>query len=1036
MKFILSILLLITCSLSNAQNYYSENITSKNGLPNNAIRSLFQDSRGFMWIGTDAGVSRWDGETFITYNTLDGLAGNKVWWIDEDNKGNLWFACFGAGISKFDGLIFTSYSSSDGLVDNSVRVVKYSPDFDCLLIGTNKAISAFKDTVFYNFSSEKGDMDKMVIITSILSNQKEAVFFDFLGNTYILKQDSVKIFIIEKTARKLLNKYFASSAITSSEGDTIIGWRREGVAIKRKDSTIEIPAIGQVFGIVEDNQSNLWAASWNGNDLAPPGGLFLIKDAKPFPMNQPYKMKSIQGWSLFFESNQNLIFYGTLNNGLYKIPPKYFEYYPPAFFNKNDLSVKGLKIDNNDHKWLFTDSLLIFWDGNKTEKIELKEFFNSRYQYEKSVSNSENLKQNIQKLKSAYKNNTIGIDDIELDKNNRIWIEINMLGLFNLPQNNPEKKPVYIANIGADFAFNNEDTLFQCHRWSKHLTKYHDFKNSYKVTKYVDSLNPVMLKKMVNHKNEIWLFSRIAGVFLYNEGVYRTITSEDVSINKIVNDICFDALGTAYLAGNDGRIEVLDNKTRQKIFEINPTDHNGPVLWIDISNNMLMAGYADGMKVFQLEDVNNRIFRPQYFSFSDGYPHQLVTDSEIDEMGNIWLTTTDGLVKINTKLLVEFQSKPLQTIIEKVELLTKKTDWSRFAETSNWSRLPLEPPKLNSEQNHISIYFQTLNFNNPEADMHYYKIDNIDDDWNVATNKNYVVYPYLAPGKYTFRVKSKNERTGLFSNTAEFSFTILKPWFKQIWFIVLMIVLLVAIIITAYNLRVNNIREEEKEKRQILLKISELEYKALQAQMNPHFLFNAISSIQDYVLDHNVDDALTYLSSFSKIIRMTLEFVDTKFVKLSEVLTYLEHYVKLENMRFEDLFEYNVICDKDIDPETTQIPPMILQTLIENSINHGIRPLKGTGKITLQFIKINNDTFKCSIEDNGIGRKKSAQINKDQNLNKESRGLKIICERIELLNKGKTEPFKMELIDLYTASGEAKGTRVEITIPFATNNYK
>ena len=132
---------------------------------------------------------------------------------------------------------------------------------------------------------------------------------------------------------------------------------------------------------------------------------------------------------------------------------------------------------------------------------------------------------------------------------------------------------------------------------------------------------------------------------------------------------------------------------------------------------------------------------------------------------------------------------------------------------------------------------------------------------------------------------------------------------------------------------------------------------------------------------------------------MTLEFVDQKQVKLSDILTYLEHYVKLENMRFDDLFDYEVVCQEEIDPETTQIPPMILQTLIENAIKHGLRSLKHKGKIKLEITKIDNESFKCVIEDNGVGRTRAAQINQDQNISKESRGLKIIREKLELLNE-------------------------------------
>ena len=342
----------------------------------------------------------------------------------------------------------------------------------------------------------------------------------------------------------------------------------------------------------------------------------------------------------------------------------------------------------------------------------------------------------------------------------------------------------------------------------------------------------------------------------------------------------------------------------------------------------------------------------------------------------------------------------------------------------------METPKLDPDQNNISIYYHTLNYNNPDADHYYYKLDGIDKDWIGPSDKKYVVYPYLNSGKYRFLVKSRNELSGMETQVAEFKFVILTPWYEQIWFYIFLVFFVITSFILFYNIRLRNMRKKEEGKRNIMQKISELETKALQAQMNPHFLFNSINSIQSYILDNDVDEALTYLNSFSKIIRMTLEFVDKKFVSLSDVLDYLQHYVDLENMRFDELFDYLVVIDNQIDPETTLIPPMLLQTLIENSIKHGIRNLKHRGTIKLEIVKIDNESFKCIIEDNGVGRLKSSQINKDQNINKESLGLKIIKERLDILNNGKESPYKMEIIDLYSDTGVSVGTRVELTLVF------
>jgi len=980
-----------------------------------------------MWIGTDAGVSKWDGKTFNTYNTLDGLAGNKVWWIDEDNDGNLWFACFGGGISKFDGEIFTSYTNKEGLVDNSVRVVKYSSLHDCLVIGTGKAVSVFKDSIFYNFSTKNGALERDATITGILENDSCVVGYDFLSIHYcIYFKDSVPY--VKKNELDDINKYGISSAFQSKNGDRYFGWAREGLIRQHNSSFTEIPGIGQVFGITEDCSGDIWAASWNGGAISPPGGLFIIKDDNPTRLNSVYNINTILGWSMFFEKKQNLIFYGSLDNGLYKIPTQYFEYYTPVHFGENRLSVTDIEIDADNNIWFITDSLLINWDFYKYTKRKLDFFYDLRLNHEINSNSSDNLKPRIDTIKELYKNRSTHFNDIEIDKNAYGWLTIDNLGFFRLPIKKHDTATYYPSSVHNDFIFDMSDTLFLCNRWSLSFIKYINFKKSNNVIEYKDSLQPIYSKGLYSYNNEIWANSRLSDVFMYKDGEFRTITSEDSTINKIVNDICFDAEGYAYLGGSDGRIEVLSPKTREKVFEINHKEYDNSIHWLKVSKNMLFAGYSDGLRVYKIKNIKNGKSNYMFFTKSEGYSVKIVNSSRVDKDGNIWLGTNDGLVKIATDLFVGCDFQPLITVIQKVDIFNKDIDWKQTGSINSWSGLPLETPKLNPDQNYISIYFHTLNYNNPDADKYYYKLDGINKDWVGPTDKKSVVYPYLPSGKYKFLVKSKNELSGLTTQQAEFKFVILTPWYQQLWFYILLAAIVIVIFVIAYKIRIRIIKKEEENKRNVLEKISELETKALQSQMNPHFLFNSINSIQSYILDNDVDEALTYLSSFSKIIRMTLEFVDRKFVSLSDVLDYLQHYVSLENMRFDDLFNYVVEIDNEIDLETTEIPPMLLQTLIENSIKHGIRNLKHKGTIKLKIVKIDNESYKCIIEDNGVGRIKSAQINKKQNIKKESLGLKIITERLDILNNGKDDNYKMEVIDLYSENGEPSGTRVEITL--------
>ena len=211
------------------------------------------------------------------------------------------------------------------------------------------------------------------------------------------------------------------------------------------------------------------------------------------------------------------------------------------------------------------------------------------------------------------------------------------------------------------------------------------------------------------------------------------------------------------------------------------------------------------------------------------------------------------------------------------------------------------------------------------------------------------------------------------------------------------------------------IKAEQKE---ILLKaeISETELKALRAQMNPHFIFNALNSIADYINKNDARSADYYLGKFAKLMRGILENSEEKEISLSEELKMLEFYMDLEALRFKNKFNYEVKIADDINPENTLIPPMILQPFVENSILHGLAKKENDGKITIHIDKT-EDLLKCTIEDNGIGRK-----NPNENLNK-SYGVKLTRERIALFDKSKNSDSGVFYTDLET------GTRVELRLP-------
>jgi LytS/YehU family sensor histidine kinase len=212
-------------------------------------------------------------------------------------------------------------------------------------------------------------------------------------------------------------------------------------------------------------------------------------------------------------------------------------------------------------------------------------------------------------------------------------------------------------------------------------------------------------------------------------------------------------------------------------------------------------------------------------------------------------------------------------------------------------------------------------------------------------------------------------------------------------------------------------------------KVFELEQMALRLQMNPHFIFNSLNAIQSFVVTSNTDKAISYLAKFSHLMRMILANSSESFIPLKDELRALTYYMDLEKLRFDDKFEYKLDLGDNIDQEFIEIPPMILQPYVENAIIHGLIHKTEKGLLELSF-RLEGKQLLCIIQDNGIGREKAREIREQSGIRRKSRGMIITRERLELMNKQKKDSFGVKIIDLKDESGQAAGTRVEVTIQY------
>jgi LytS/YehU family sensor histidine kinase len=295
-------------------------------------------------------------------------------------------------------------------------------------------------------------------------------------------------------------------------------------------------------------------------------------------------------------------------------------------------------------------------------------------------------------------------------------------------------------------------------------------------------------------------------------------------------------------------------------------------------------------------------------------------------------------------------------------------------------------------------------------------------DWTRAQN-NTLSLQNQPPDNYTIRIRSIKRDGTPSSQVAAINFRIKTPFWKSSWFWGVLVLAGFALILFLVQRR-NRLRQKKAiEKITTEKKLAELEMQALKAQINPHFIFNCLNSIKGFIYDKDYAQADRYLDKFSDLMRSTIDNSDAAVISLEEEIKYLDNYLQLEKLRFNDKFDYIIKADTIADHKSIFVPAMLLQPYVENAIRHGIRFLENRkGKISITA-SMEETSLVCTIEDNGIGRKKAAALKSSRHIEYQGRGMSISRRRAELYR------IQQEIKDKTDEAGNSLGTTIILKIP-------
>jgi len=714
----------------------------------------------------------------------------------------------------------------------------------------------------------------------------------------------------------------------------------------------------------------LWVCNENN-------GAICYKNGELSAQSKKIYLKDFNVSSVLQDNNGNYWF-TTTNNGVFYLISKNIYYYT----KKDGLirnNIKCIEVEN-DNVWLA-------YNFNTISK-----FYNNKFKHIK-LSKKENLKINKLIYDKQQKQLLIGSSNYLFVLSND-KIEQRPQEVF-LPINEFNRK----ININ-DIVINDKGNyILACEKGIElykniKLNKYHNDLSLFSV-----NTNSILYE----NDSSIW-FGTVDGLWKYKNGIFKNYGEINEKFKIRVLDI-IKYKNKLIIATKGGGILIYENNKITQLTKKNGLSSNTITTLLITDNNRLWLGSINGLNNIILLNNNKYIINIQNF-------HKLIPSriNDIKKIKNkLLIATNKGLICFDYNRHKKKQIK-VPLYLNSIKINEKDTILK-----SNYI--------LKNNQNNIQIDFEAIAFKN-SSDINYrYKIIGIDTSW-ISIKTNSIRLSQLKNGTYKLIIEVFSKNNALKSKAQIINFRIEKAfWKKNIMFIIYILFILL-IFFAFYKNRLS------KMKKQIIFE-QDLNWHKKQAlfnQMNPHFLFNSLNSINNYILKNEKRAASKYLSRFAILMRRMLENSQTEYITIENEIETNKIYLEIEALRLSNKFEYKFIIDKNISIFEYKIPGMIIQPFLENSIWHGIQPLDKKGIIKVILTK-NNDTILISIKDNGIGRKKSEEIKNQTKYTNKSLGTNIAFKRIELLKKTLKKNISIEYIDKFE-NGESIETCVHITIPF------
>ncbi|MCC8360660.1 sensor histidine kinase [Salinimicrobium sediminilitoris] len=958
------LLLFLWVNIAFSQNFPGKNYTAANELPNNAVRSLLVDSNNILWIGTENGVVKKENDIFTYFFEEDGLALNSCWAIAEDRNKKLWFGSYGEGVSIYDGFKFRVVSEEDGLVHNEITTL--FPHGKHMYVGTSDGVSIIDINTFNVLPLDTPPVDELFRITGFFEHEKQIYVATYNSGLYKIQTKNNRTNLLKVNDHTFIYSVFVDKDSIYSSNKEFFTKSSVAEYVSEKDREFnEKLGFSILWDHVKTRDDRIFAAGWGIYDAN--GGIYEIVNDELISKASEFNVLSNKVISLAYDARFEKLYIGTKDAGLYEINLN-----PQIKINSiHGKNILGFAETENTSAVLLNDALILKNSGNELS-ITLSRL--KKWQEEYVLNTKIPLpkhRDHFYELDYTTKAEDISFNDLKVFQN-IYWLNTNV-GIFAINDSGELRR--YLPVHSEEINFTEAGNLLETNPYGG-VRLYNDL-DAFKYTYFTpeDPKTPTMVVNSLQQGNKTYFLSVFSGLYVWENNGFKSYLDTGIwkekklkHITPLENNIAVsNEFGDVFIVNDEAEFKVLKKIPRAKI-------QGNSISFLKQYRGNLIIGTEKGLTLYK----NDRFI---FLDEEQGLKQPLLS-ADVDHH-KLSIGSENGFYSIDLEVVSNSEALVDEVKLKEVFINNDKTPSEEF--------INKEELELPHNENTLLLKLSTNAHPYPHKLTYQYRL-NKDDRWSLPSPKPEIFLPFLPAKNYDVAVKVLDKSTGLSHTQSLLHLAILPPFWKTWWFGLAVTSLIFILVYSVYRLQIRQTRNFEVQKGLIQKRFEETKMEALLAQMNPHFIFNAMNSIQNYIMDRDIDNASSFLNDFAKLIRLNLDHCTKPRILLIEEIEYLQSYIRVENTRFNNRIKVIFDVDPLVDVYDVEIPTMLLQTFVENVFVHAFPPGITDPTLKISFKRLSENLLQCKIEDNGIGY----ATNRANKLHK-SKGITLVKERLSLL---------------------------------------